>query len=84
VKTALDRTRDIEWAVDRVVSALMVQDMQFLSVEVDAAFNIADKGVIRPAIPKSSHDIVEFAGPPIAFAVLQMFFQPEIQGSIRI
>ncbi len=78
-RPALDRPRDVQRAAHRQEFALVVEDVQPLGIEIDAVFDIADKGVLGPAVPQPGHDIEEFAGAPIALAMLHMLGHAEIE-----
>jgi len=39
----------------------VVEDVQALRVEIDAVFDIADKGVVGPAVPQPGYDIEKLA-----------------------
>lgn len=58
--------------------------MHLLWFEERAAFNIANEGVVSPAIPEAGHDIEELPAPPVALAVLHMFFQTEVERRVRV
>jgi hypothetical protein len=77
-RPALDRPRDVQRAAHRQELALVVEHVHPLGVKIDAALDIADEGVLGPAVPQPGHDIEELAGPAVAFAVLHMLGQPEI------
>ena len=55
-----------------------------LGVEIDAALDIADKGVLGPAVPQPGHDIEELAGAAVALAVLHVLGQPEIERRVGV
>lgn len=59
----------VEGAAHFQLFALVVQDVHLLGVEVDAALLIAGECIIGKAVPQTGHDIVEFSGPFVAFAV---------------
>ena len=46
--------------------------------------DVADEGVVRPAVPQSRHHVVELARAAIALAVLHVLVEPEIQRRVRI
>ncbi len=62
----------------------MVEDMQLLGIEIDSVLGVVNEGVVRPAIPKPGHDVVELARPAIAGVVLPMLVPPEIPRFRRI
>ncbi len=78
-RPALDRPRDIERAAHRQELALVVEHMHPLRVEINAVLDIADKGVVGPAVPEAGHDIEELAGTAVALAMLHMLGQSEIE-----
>ena len=66
-------------AAHRQELALVVEDVQPLGVEIDAVLDIADKGVVGPAVPQPGHDIEELAGAAIALAMLHVLGHAEIE-----
>jgi hypothetical protein len=62
----------------------VVEHVHPLGVKIDAALDIADEGVLGPAVPQPGHDIEELAGPAVAFAVLHMLGQSEIERRIGV
>jgi hypothetical protein len=52
--------------------------MQFVRVEIDASLDIANKGIVSPAIPQPGDDIVELTRAGIARGMLQMLVAAEI------
>ena len=64
--------------------ALVVEDVQPLGIEIDAVFDIADKGVLGPAVPQAGHDIEEFAGAAIALAMLHVLGHAEIERRVGV
>ena len=58
--------------------------MELLGIEIDAGVDVADEGVIGPAVPEPGDDIEELAGAAIALAMLHMLLQPEVQRRIGI
>jgi hypothetical protein len=83
-RPALDRPSDVQRPADRIVLVLMVEHMHLCGIEVDAGFDVANEGVIRPGIPQAGHHIVEFAGTAVALVVLDMLRETEIQCRIGI
>ena len=71
-RPALDRPRDVERTVHGEKFALVVEHMQLVGIEKDAVLDVADEGVIRPAVPQSRHHVVELARAAIALAVLHV------------
>src|ERR1700730_18396496 len=83
-RPALDRPGDIERAAHRQELALVVEHMHPLRVEIKAGLDIADKGVLGPAVPEAGHDIEELAGAAVALAMLHMLGQPEIECRVGV
>ena len=72
-RPALDRPRDVERAAHREILALVVRARAAsLGIEIDAALDIADEGVVGPAVPQPGHDVEELARAAVALAVLDM------------
>ncbi len=53
-------------------------------IEVNAAVDIADEGVVGPAVPQARDHIEELARPLVAFAMLHVILKAEIQRGIGI
>ena len=62
----------------------MVEHVQSRGIEIDAVLDIADEGVVGPAVPQAGDDIEEFAGPPVAVAMLHVLGEPEIQRCVGV
>ena len=62
----------------------MVKDVHFLRIEEDAARLVVPPRIVCPAVPKTGDDSLELARPPVAFIVLDMLGQPEIERRIGI
>ena len=60
-RPALDRARDVERAAHREVFALVAEHVHLGGIEIDAVLDVADEGVVRPAVPQAGHDVVELA-----------------------
>ncbi len=60
-KPALDRPRDIERSSHGKISTLVIEHMHFRWVEENAMLNIADEGVIGPAVPQARLPSVVFS-----------------------
>src|SRR5262249_44762380 len=69
-RPTLDRAGDVEWAAHRKVFALVVEHMQLVGIEIKSPIGVADEGVVRPAIPKASHHVVELARSGVALGML--------------
>ena len=52
--------------------------------KIDAALDVADEGVVGPAVPQAGHHVVELARAAIALAVLHVLVEAEIQRRIGI
>ena len=83
-RPALDRPGDVERPAHRQELALMVEHMHAVGVEIEALVDVADKGVLGPAIPQSGHDIVELARPAIALAMLHVLGHAEIERGVGV
>ena len=75
---ALDRPRDVERPAHRQDLALVFEHMQPLGIERDALLDVADEGVLGPAVPQAGHDVEELAGAAVAHAMIHMLGQSEI------
>ena len=80
-RPALDRPRDVERAAHRQVLALVVEHVQLVGIEIDAVVDVADEGVVRPAVPQAGHHVVELARAAIALAVLHMLVSPKLSAA---
>ncbi len=83
-RPALDRPGDVERAADRQMLALMVEHVQLGRVEEDAALLVAQPGIVRPAVPEPRDHLVELAGAPVAFVVLDVVGQAEIERRVGV
>ena len=83
-RPALHRAGMVQRAANLEVLALVVQHMHLVGIEEDAAFLVADPGIVRPAIPQTGHDLIELAPAVIALPVLDMLLQAEIQSCIGV
>src|ERR1700734_3332118 len=63
---------------------MMVQDVHFLWIEDDAARLIVLPRIICPTVPQAGYDRLELTRPAVAFVVLDMFGQSEIESCIGI
>ena len=75
---ALRRTRDVERPAHLEVLAAMVEHVQLVGIEIDAAFLVAQEGVVFPAIPQARDDVVEFARAFIAHGMIGMLLEVEV------
>ena len=46
--------------------------------------DVADEGVVGPAVPQAGHHVVELARAAVALAVLHVLVEPEIERRVRI
>src|SRR5262252_10893679 len=58
-RPSLDLTVYVRRAAHREKLALVIQHMQPLGIEIDAVLDIADEGVVGPAVPQSGDDLEE-------------------------
>ena len=65
-------------------SPLWSSTCSLLGIEIDAALDVADEGVVGPAVPQAGHDVVELARAAIALVVLHMLVEAEIQRRVGI
>ena len=83
-RPALDRPGDVQGPAHRQELALVVEDMHPLRVEIDAVLDVADEGVLGPAVPEAGHDVEELAGAAVALAMLHMLGQSEIERGVGV
>jgi hypothetical protein len=81
---ALDRPGDVERPAHREELALVVESVHAGRIEIDAAFDVADKGVFGEAVPEAGDDIVELAGAAVALAVIHMLGHAEIERGVGV
>ena len=55
-----------------------------LGIEIDAVLDVADEGVVGPAVPEAGDDVEELAGAAVALAMLHMLVQAEIQRRVGV
>ena len=53
--------------------------MQPLGIEINALVDVADEGVVGPAVPQAGDDIEKLSRAAIAFAVFHMLGEAEVQ-----
>ena len=58
--------------------AAMIEHVQLVRIEIDAALLVAEERVVFPAIPQARDDIVELAGAFIAHGMIRMLLEVEI------
>ena len=80
-RPALDRPRDVERTAHGKKLALVIEHMQLVGVEKDAVLDVADEGVVGPAVPQSRHHVVELARAAIALAVLHVIVSPKFSAA---
>src|SRR6516165_8780338 len=56
----------------------MIENVEFLRIEINAAFDIANEGIVRPGIPKTCYAIEEFTCAPIACGMFKVLFAAKI------
>ncbi len=83
-RPALHGPGNIERAAYGEVWAAVVEHMQFLGIEIDAARDVANERVVRPAVPETLDDIDEFTGTVVAVGMLDMGLEPEVERGVRI
>ena len=81
---ALHRARDIERPAHVEIFALVVEHVEPVGIEIDAALDVADERVLGPAVPQPGHDLDEFARARIALAMLQVILEAEIARGIGV
>ena len=62
----------------------MIEYMDFVRIEKNASFLVANECVILPAIPETCNDVVKFFRPTVSFVMLHLEFYPEISGCIGV
>ena len=83
-RPALDRARDVERAAHRQIFALVVEHVHLGGIEVDAALDVADEGIVGPAIPQAGHHVVELARARVALVVLHVLVHAEIERRVGV
>jgi hypothetical protein len=83
-RPTLNGTRDVERSANPKKLALVVEDVQLFGIEIDAGFDVANKGVVCPAVPEARYHVKEFACTTIARRVLDMLLETEIHRLVRI
>ena len=77
-RMALRRAMHGERPAHRKMLALVIEEMQFRRVEIDAAVLVGDHGAVFKTVPQPEHDLGEFAGAGVAIAVMRMALAAEI------
>ena len=62
----------------------MVEHVQPGGIEINAVFDVADEGVVGPAVPQSRDDVIELAAALVAFAVRHVLLMAEIQRRVGV
>ena len=83
-RPALHRPGDVQRPAGGKVFALVIEHMQFGRIRVNAAVDIADEGVVGPAVPQAGHHVVELARPAVAFVVFEVLLEAEVQGLVGV
>ena len=83
-RPALHRTRDIERPAHRQIRPLVIEHMQLVGIEIEAACRVADERVVGPRIPQPGDHVVELARAAVALAVLHVIVHAEIQRRVGI
>ena len=60
--------------------ALVVQRMELVGIEVDAAFLVAHKGIVLPAVPQAHDHVMELGRTVVAVAMRILGAAVEVQG----
>src|SRR5258707_1539845 len=84
LRPALDRPGDIERSAHGKILTLVIKHMHFRWVEENAMLDIADEGVVGPAVPHARDHVIKLPCTPIALAVLDMLLKAEIDSGVRI
>src|SRR5258708_13932622 len=84
LRPALDRPGDIERSAHGKILTLVIKHMHFRWVEENAMLDIADEGVVGPAVPQARDHVIKLPCTPIALAVLDMLLKAEIERGVRI
>ena len=64
--------------------ALMIENVHLVRIEEDATRLVSPPRIVRPTVPKTSNDGMEFSRPPVPFVVPDMAGQPEIERCVRV
>src|ERR1700730_361173 len=67
-RPALDWARDVERAADREIPALMVEHVQLVRIEINPIVDVANEGIICPAVPQTRDHVIEFTRASITIA----------------
>ena len=79
-RPALRRTRDVQRAADGEVFAPVVQRVQLVGVEEDAAVLVADESVVFPTVPQAGDDLGELHRTVVAIRVRVMLLAAVVEG----
>ena len=83
-RPALDRPGDVERALHLQILAVVVQHMELGGIEIDAALDVADEGVVGPRIPQAGDDVVVLARAGVALGMLHLLVHAEVERGIGI
>ncbi len=83
-RPALDRAGDVERAAHAEILSLVIEHVHLGGIEIQALFDIAHKSVVGEGIPQPGDDVIEFTRALVAFGVLHMVVEPEIQRGVGI
>src|SRR5271154_4529468 len=83
-RPALDWPRDVQRTPHRQMLALMIENVHLVRIEEDATRLVSPPRIVRPTVPKTSNNSMEFPRPPVAFVVPDMAGQPEIERRVGV
>jgi hypothetical protein len=83
-RPTLNGTRDVERPANPEKLALVVEEVQLFGIEINAGFDVANKGVVCPAVSEPRYHVKEFACTTIARRVLDVLLETEIHRLVRI
>ena len=63
---------------------LVVEHMHLLGVEIDAAVDVTDEGVVGETVPQPGDHVVELARPVVALVMLHLLVEAEIQRRVGV
>src|SRR5262249_21430741 len=81
-RPALDGPGDVERSAHGKILDLVIEHMHFRRVEESAMRDVADEGVVGPAVPQARDDVIKLPGTAIALAVLDMLLKAKIERGI--
>ena len=80
----LHRAGDVQRPAHFQILALVIEHMHLVGIEIDAVLDIADEGIVGPAVPQAGDDIEKFACAGITLVMLHMLVEPEIERGVWI